>query len=286
MARQSLRHWIHEALTEKHDNELCTMMSCVHVQGGAEKEIHTVRFLTDKQWTAGELEALFDGKAKSFAQDLSGSQLFMLKAFYGGSSVDQASHPFRIQGDNFYEGGSGTDTPDQKGLTQQSMRHTEAMTAMAYRAIQENNQMLMAQAKFLAEQNIALRQSELDAVSIVKGLVLKDVGDTHTLRMKELEYQRSTEERKKWIAWGPALVNTLLGKEIFPQSSADTALVEAVADSLTHEHIAKLADLLPPHLMGPLAARIDQYLEKKQANRQGDIKALAGKDPEADAAGD
>ena len=92
------------------------------------------------------------------------------------------------------------------------------------------------------------------------------------------------------MSFAPALINTLLGKEIFPQATADTSLVETIADNIKEEDIQKLAGVLPPELWGPLAVRMKAHIDKRlaeKAERERQMKELPPHpDPEADAAGD
>lgn len=61
----------------------------------------------------------------------------------------------------------------------------------------------------------------------------------------------------------PALVNSIAGREVFPQSSEDTALVDAIAEGVKPEQIAMLAHLVPPSLAGPLMDRLGRALDAK-----------------------
>lgn len=286
MARQSLQSWISEILIDP-EKGACTLLVCLHTIGSAKKDIHHINLTSGKQWTAEELAQVFENKAKSFAQDLPGTQLFEMEAFYGGTTAGpQAYHPFRVEGENLYALG-GTDSPDGKGLVQQSMRHTEAMTSLAYQALAQNNALLQGMVTQLAGALTISRQAELDAVGIVKDLVLERGNNAHKQRMEELTYARQTEERAKWLQFAPPLINSVLGREIFPQNTEDTALVEAIAGKLTAADVQKLAGILPPEYMGPLAARIEKFLTKKRKESKQDKKLLTdGIDPEDDAAGD
>lgn len=284
MARQSLRSWINEALTD-FDKGKCTGLFCHHTIGAAKKEIHHVKLDAGKQWSADELAEVFEGKAKSYSQDLPGTQLFEMEAFYEGRSTPEAFHPFRVEGETMYAMG-GTDSPDGKGLVQQAMRHTEAMTSLAYSALAENNRLLQGLANQLGAALLDSRKAELDAVGIVKDLVLERGENAHKRRMEQLQFERQTAERKKWLQFAPPLINTILGRDIFPQNTEDTALIEGLCENLTEEHIKKLAGALPPEYMGPLAARIQKFLDKKREERAEDTRLLGqGGNPEDDAAG-
>jgi hypothetical protein len=119
----------------------------------------------------------------------------------------------------------------------------------------------------LVKQNADLMQENRDAFAIVKEMLMKQSLDDHKLRKERLEYERSTKERAKWMTFLPALVNSLAGREIFPQGTADTALVESIADALPPEAMGQIAAMLPPEVMGVIAGRLTEIVERKNRER-------------------
>jgi hypothetical protein len=114
----------------------------------------------------------------------------------------------------------------------------------------------------------------------MREVILRQVADNHTQKMTEMEYERSTAERKKLMGFIPPLVNTVTGKEIFPQATSDTALVETITESLTEEQVQQLMGILPAELAGPLANRMLQHMEKKKREQAAKMKELPPLDPE------
>ncbi len=115
----------------------------------------------------------------------------------------------------------------------------------------------------------------MDAFNLVKEMLSAQANNSHQMRMTELNYERSSAERQKLIQFAPVLINSILGKEIFPQSTEDTALIQSIAENLEPEHIAKLAEMnLPPMIMGPLSARIMKEMDRKQKEAEAKSKAL------------
>ncbi len=132
---------------------------------------------------------------------------------------------------------------------------------------------------------------------IMKEIMLEKTLNAHDLRMKEAAYARSTGERDKLMKLGPALINQITGKEVFPQSAADSAILEGIVEHVDFETIQKIVvsggkggKELPPELVGMLMGRFTQIQEKKNADAVR-IKQLAAEarvtdlDGEADAAG-
>lgn len=269
--RQTLSEWIHEALTDKDKDAECTAISLCHMVGTSPVEVHT------RKVTPGinvpDLATMLLKKAESYAQDMPGMQSFALLAFYG-TNEPGARHPFQVNGETGYFG-NATEAPTPQGEKMQSMRHQEMMVQMAFRhtaaMIEQSTRMI----ERLGDRVDSLMRENHDAYDIVRDMLGRQVTEQHERRMEALRFERSTAERKKWLTFAPALINTVLGREIFPQSTADTALVETITDSLTEDQIQKLSSVLPPELWGPMAQRMMLHLEKKQAEQEA-VKKLAG----------
>ena len=295
--RVSLERWIHDALTDPDKEEKCSMISLVHVVGqNNQKEIHTTKFGSGKVWAEKDLAEMFRGKAQTYCQDLPGVQTFQLMAFYGGSTQPTAFMPFTEGGKTDYDG-LMTEPPTPEGRLQMNKRNEQALISQVYRrqaqmddyAIRIQETMCKGMQQAIHAMQECTRENR-EAFGIVKDMLMEKALDNHKHNMAQLEYERSTAERRKWMQWAPALLNTVLGRNIFPQETADTSLVESIADALSDDDVMKLAGAIPPHLMGPLAARMEAYYKKKNAEKE-ELKALAlsaakVRDPEADAAGE
>ncbi len=297
MSRQTLESWLLEAVSDtekdpghtepgKEPDTKCYRIVMSHVNGTAKTEVHPVTF-GSRIWTPAELAKLFRGKAESYAQDLDGDQLFMLYAFYGNNPEPQASHPYRVD-EQRESGGINTHGPSDKGLIAHAMSQSATSVAQANRQSQFCFQALQGMTQMLADQNVALRKENNEVMAVFKQMIIEKAADDNAARMAQLSYERSTGERKKWLGFLPALVNTVIGREIFPQSTADTALIEMIAEKLGEEDIAKVAGVVPPELMGPLMARAGEYMAKKRKEKEEAEKInnlLPAATPEEDAMG-
>lgn len=281
--KQTLDDWIHEALTDMDKSATCSMMALVHVAGGGEKEVHSIKMTPGgKQWTAKELADLFDHKSRSYAQDLVGVQLFTIHAFYGDATQPLASHPFRVNGELSYDGTAQTEGPTGTGLIQQSMRHTEAMTQMALRALAEANSMLTAHASEVSRQNVDLRRENFEAVKIVKEIVLGDIREKHQFQMELETKRRNNALIERFVGLAPALVNSITGREVFSEAKEDTALIEEIFTTLKPDQMKQLANVLPPRLLSLIAARAERFIKEKTEKEKTDKEALEGQDPIAE----
>jgi hypothetical protein len=270
-SRKTLEVWLRETLDDPDKDQPCSALSLVHMVGISEREIHSRKCAPGM--SPKDVAEMFRGKAETYAQDLPGAQTFNLLAFYG-KSEPEARYPFLITAEA-PQGGLLTEAPTPQGEKQQSMRHVEMNMQLVF-----NQQRILFDASNRMIESLARREEMLlrenhDAFEIMKEMILKQVTDDHKLRQERLEYARSTEERKRWLSFAPALVNSLLGREVFPQSTADSALVETIADALSEDQIQKLAAVLPPELWGPLADRMGGYLKTKN-EREAKLKELTG----------
>lgn len=267
MQKQTLDQWIREALIDPDKDGACTAISLVHMPG--EKEIHTVKFGA-KPRDPKELASLFRGKAESYAAEITGVQTFNLLAFYDQRSEPQARKPILVKGHDEYDG-MVTEGPDAKGQTMQGMRHLEVVMQMGLR---HTSNLLEGSSKTidaLLRQNQQLMQENRDSFDIVKQLMIKQIEGDHTRRMESLAYERASAERAKWLGMAPGLVNTLFGKEIFPQNTADSALIEGMLESLENlpDHaINVLASNVKPEVWGPLADRLTQRMRTRRLKRE------------------
>jgi hypothetical protein len=290
--RKTLDKWIEEAIKDEEKEGGISQLALVHMVGQQQEELHTTKFSSGKSWTARQLAEMFRDRALTYCQDLPGNHTFCLFAFYGGRSEPEAKHPFMIHSQADSAMISGTEPPTPEGRMMQSMRQSDNIFNQVYRRQQTLDDFSL---RFMAVQNDFLEktlQDNREMFTIMKDMMANAALNQHQHRMEEMKYERSTEERKKFITFLPALVNTILGKEVFPQSTEDTALIESIADSLTEEDVAKVASVVKPEMLGPLMARVEKALVKKRQAAEKDVElrrltsGVGGRNPEADAAGD
>lgn len=268
--KQTLAEWIKEAMNdadklslETEEVKKCTGFSLVHLASGVhEKEIHSVR-LGSKAHSAEELGRLFMHKAESYCQELPGVQLFTLLAFYNNETTPAARHPFRIQGEIAYEG-TGTEAPTAMGLTQQQMRHTEGLVSGSFRQNAMTFEVLLELTREQAMEARTTRKENTELVNMMKELMMQNL---------QLQYSNSMQlatrnDISKLIGMAPALVNSIAGKEVFPTSSADTAIMEALAQSMTPDQVRQFAAALPPQVMPHVMNRITEILKSKMESQK------------------
>lgn len=274
---QTLDQWIAEAASDTEKEGELTMLSLMHAKGIGESEIHTVKLGTGKKWTAIDLGKLFKGKAENYSQELSGVQTFFLLAFYGNRNEPQGRKPFRVNGQtDILESLGGTEGPTNTGITQQAMRHTEVMVQQASKAMAMAFEAQQSMLSTLSSSNKQLQSEIRDASEILMKLMLERGSQQHEHRVKELTYERESQERRNLLQLAPSLINTITGREVFPQETTDTALLNQIAEKLTPESITQLVNsgIIPPNLLGLLSARMEKYLVEKAKKEENENKLV------------
>jgi hypothetical protein len=267
--RTTLDAWIQDAMTDP-DKERITRFTLVQMQGTGHLEIHTYKFASEKSSAdPKQLANMFRGKAETYAQDLPGVQTFNLWAYYG-KEEPEARQPFTVNvAIDPMAGGLYTEPPTDQGLTMQKMRQNEALMQQVYRRQQVQDEWVIRWAEMQSRENERLRREGIDREQIMLDMMRQNILNDHTMRMDALKYHRETEERKKWLQFAPALVNQLLGTEIFPQSTEDSALIEGIAEHISEDHLKMLGSLgIPDALLGPLAGRVQKALKAKREENE------------------
>jgi hypothetical protein len=293
MARkfQTLEHWIDEALSDsdKVDTTTGAVRACSaftllyqNANGIGTKEIHTIP-LRGKTGDAKNIATKLRNKAEGFAQDLGGSQSFLVQAFYGDAKEPEATRPIRcvdgelVTGEDWRQ----AEAPTEKGVLAQMMRHLEHKDQIIMSFFQGSVGQWATERRGL--------QNELnDAYAIVREIMMADMKNKHEMQMAQLAFARTTEERRVLMGMIPAITNGLTGKEIFPQGTSDSAIVDALARNLRPEQLemAAQAGIIPPALLPAITARFAQTRERDQAERQELARVPdANSDPVKDAQG-
>lgn len=273
--RKNLRQFITECLLVSDKQDLygvkkCTGFSLVHMRGGQEVELKTIK-IGSRQWEPKDLAELFESTAETFAGGVPGTQQFQVMAFYDDNERPQSFYPFRKTCDPEHDGIT-TEPPTPTGQLSQFMRHLEAKERMTSQYTVSIFSILERTVKTQADRIAALEKEQFDAVDLAKEMILKSVAQNHDREMELLKAKQSAGDREKVLALLPAVVNRVTGKEIFPQATADTALFENLAGSLTEKQVQQLSSILTPEQWGLVAARLVDAVDKKVAKEEAEKK--------------
>ena len=288
MARKTITQWISEALNDPDKEAKCSSFVLVHKQGTNDVEVHTTRLTDGRQFTSDDLGRMFQGKANVYAQDLQGVQTFNLLAFYG-TTQPEARFPFLVNSSpDAFSSGLATEAPTAEGRLQQRMRHDEMVLQQTYRRQEQLDSSCMRLIDNLSSRMLSVMHENAEAFNLIKELLMSQASRDHEFRLKEQEALQKAEERKVLMKFAPALMNVVAGKDIFPQSTQDTAIVEMLAEQIPEDQFRMLVSILKPEVAAPLTARFEQILREKRETAEEAKKTaiVLSANGEAEAAGE
>jgi hypothetical protein len=259
-----------------------THFAMVHKAGMGEKEVYSTPLLgkTFDDSSTQALANVFESTADNDCQDMPGRQEYIVYAFYEDSNQPQGRFIYKTNGHIVSEPGeTATEAPTNEGRLQQRMRHDEAysqvlITGMA-NLVNQQNQFIKVQGDRLD----ATTRENTEMFTGFKEMMIREADRNHEHTMAEMKHQRGTELMNRAMKLIPPLANTVSGREIFPQSTADTAIVEALADAIDETMLAQLAPLLakvPPEMMGVLMSRMESIVKEKTAAKERAAKLAGG----------
>ncbi len=283
MARKTMASWIDEALVDPEKSGRISALAVVHMIGQQQQELYITKLGATGNYDGERLAKILEGKARVHCQDSDTVQRFALLAFYDGKSEFEAIFPFKLLPERDPATlGLSTEEPTEEGRTRQKMRQADDLHTQVYQrqAVMDSHaiRMLEQQDKMLGRSQTMLEKvmaDNMEAFNIVKELLIERSLGQHNHAMELEKEQRASKREEQFLKFLPAAVNGLAGKEIVPQSLADTALVETIAENITPEMIAKIAELgLPPMVMGTLSARVMKFMEEKEKRQAAENKPL------------
>jgi hypothetical protein len=292
--RQPLDAWLDEVMRDTSRGEPCTQVVLVHKTGVEEGRQVWAAPINGKH--PRELAEMFERKARSTAQDLglfgTGVQMFELWAFYGNRERPEAWHPLVVKS-KIPRDGNGSEGPAGHGPEAQRMRHLEGSQQQVYAKQAHLDREQASLITFLGSTlNSVLREAMQDKKDMIK-MFAAMVDRQHEYRMQEIQAIKDQQWKDKLLTLAPAAVNTAFGKEVFPQSTADTALITSIVEGMADESPEMLEILLArfkdkPEIHGILSARVTEIIKAKtdkEEERMRALDAIPDGDPEADAGG-
>lgn len=273
--KRSIDKWIQEVLNDPNKPK-CTHIICYHKVLQSIQEVYNQRIGEDGA-DPKRLAEIFVGKAENHVNDVPNSQLFYLRAYHG-TDLDYQQFSFRVDGGS--DLGAGESEPATKeGALAQTMRHTEAnfkIHSIGIGSLVSQQHTLL---QTTMEQLRAVTQENFDSMRVVKEVMLAQIEMHHNNSMREIDARRNNRIVEQLVKYMPTLANTMTGENIFPQETADTALLETIFEKITPEQIKLLGNFLPPEVYGPLADRAAKYLEEKKKVEESAEKVLTTRKP-------
>lgn len=280
MARKSLESWIHETLQDTDHDGKCTRIILSQMVGMGRVEVHTQKFVEKGIYEPKNLAAMFTGKADVVCQDTPGQSRFVLDAYWKDSNEAQNFFPFTRSGQTESRHGL-THPPTDEGRMMQKMELDGRLTQQVYnRQERMDNWQAQAEERHIRREEILYSRLEhvmeenFKFFTFIKEIMAMQSIDQHKQAMEKAAYARSAKREEKLMEYAPIAANMITGREIFPQSTVDTKIVEALAKRITPEMVGMFGMIgLSEEEQGILMHRINQAKEK-EARDEAHLKQL------------
>jgi hypothetical protein len=280
ITQDDLKAWCQERFPEILEEGGLSIVGLVHYSAnGSETPLHALTSkLGPDKWNAERVAEVMDQVASRYARGLPGVQQFALVGTYGTNGRPKTSIPFQRAGSSHLgPAGIGTEGPSELGRTAQAQRWGEAIVTDVFRSL---GGLHGSQQSAIESRDRRIRELEGENRELFLALrqeLERTVQLAHERRLKELEFIRTTEERRRLIQIMPALANAMTGKEIFPTSTEDSALIETLCANVSEKEIQMFASMLgqkSPELSGLMMARFNA-IQQKKLEEQEELRRLA-----------
>lgn len=264
----TLKQWIAVQLTNNllnEQNDKLSVFSLMHIRNGMQEEEVKSIPIGSKEWDPKELATVLDQIAATIATGIPGRQQFIIYAHFQSGRREQ--FPFGKAGE-IEVGGIGTEPPTGQGIVVQLMRHNEAIMRISCVNTEQIFTKLLNSMEVMGSMTEKLLSENADVLDVLKQMVLERTVQEHSHKKELLEYERGTLYRQKLLAYAPAMLNQLAGRELIPQSTAESAVFEYLSETLTSEQIEKLSTILTPEQLAPVIGILADKEKAKQAQQQ------------------
>lgn len=247
-------------------------------------DVKQVRIPTDRG-LVGEVELIVGQVAEAAQQDansIGGTvQQYALYAYYKDDQNYVPRRYFRVAPDTSYSEGAGpTETPTEKGMAAQAMRHLEAMTRLNVGSQTSLFSMLNNTINKLQAQNDSYAKQQVDLFLLMQATL----NESHGRRLAERKEEASLAMREDMLTYlkaaMPVLINRLAGNAVLPEDHRSFMLMASLLESLTPEQQEFLKESLQPKQLTVLAEVLGEY--EKQKAKFGDeaLRAQLAEEPE------
>jgi hypothetical protein len=279
--QKNLAVWVQKCLVGniKEQKGECTQLALMHRIGQDWDliESYSITPGEPKDWAE-----MFIRLAETQSHDLPGSQEFCIRAFFNGKEDSEVRSPiFQVTGKGQMEDGFMTEAPDARGQRQQSMRQTEMTFQLS---LKHTAILLDASSRHIAQQAAIISSTcheNREMMTLVKELVLARSREDHAIRMDQMTFERNSALLQTAARIAPGAINQITGKEIFPQATADTELLRAIAGRITNpQQLQGLQMFLGTELGAIVTNRlvdlVKEQNEVKEKSRQAAMTVATG----------
>ena len=299
--REEIRQFLEEQFGVVEEQGAVATVGMVHHAHSGPVELHAMAAGHGKWNNAEAMAFTFDSIATRHARGVSsgGAQQYEIHVTRGGDKRQTAVLPFvRVGSANLVgpNGSLATEPPTQVGQTSQAMRLLEQFAQGSFAQNKDNIETLKFLLKELIMRLKDTEENNRDLWVNLKGVLIELQKQTHEQKLKEITAQRMAEFQRQVIKLAPSLLNMMAGREVFPLSTADTQLIETIAEVATPSDLQMLqAGVMGKpggeKIAGLLADRFAQARKRAAEDKANEDRLMAGRqavswdEAERDAAG-
>jgi len=304
--RDTIHQWLTEQLEVVEEQGALSIVSLAHIDGtGTDRELYSMKSGSPKWNNVDEMTDLFWTSASRHAKGLPGHQQFVLNAIFGSHGKPTRFLPFGLVGQvQLGTAGGGTmapymstEGPTPTGQMMQSMRLQEMLVQASFADRNHVSRVLLEFIDKIVAENAQIKKENGELWLALREQFTKMLTDARTHQMDLLKFMRTTEMQRRLMTLAPAILNMLAGREIFPRTVEDTAIMQGIAELVDESTLDKLlmtlstkpeATELVNVITLRLAAIRAQKAEDKEAERKLIKQATGGtyEEAERDASGE
>lgn len=205
-------------------------------------------------------------RAQSDADGLGAkTQRYILMALEAGAKNGPRC-TFRLKGEGDEDEADGEDSPDNRGLLQQLMRHNEALTRTFMMGMGSTVQHLQRQLQSANDHNENLLSQRREDFKVIEEAKNQQHEREMQLLLVSGQEDRKNEWLKKLEPLFPILLNKLSGKAVL--TTEEKSVIAGFADSLSPAQLATISQTLTTEQQISLVTIIKAAKEKEAASQK------------------
>ena len=261
--RQTIADWCREVIfAVTQDGSSCGALELFHESLAGKVTLHKYPITSNMEGLdTKDLGNMFFNVAKNHAAGLFNNQNYKICAYHAGEDQAYTEYPFVMKGQADMDGG----TPDasKTGVLQQMMQfYGHGMDSI----FQQQQSIFNAQNQIIgmfATQHAILAKENSDAVILAKDCIMREATREHEFQMELIKTKQRADLIASVSKMIPFALNALTGKEIVSEASADTSLINTLAENISPEQIEMIPQLFGPELGGFIAKRLRKHVDEK-----------------------
>jgi dsDNA-binding SOS-regulon protein len=285
---EDMTGWIAETTADVTERGAAKQISLMHLNGrGEEVEILSIQSNTPQWGKPADMAERLHAVAQRHARGIPGQQQFMLACLFATDTKPTRFLPFGMPGalqfGAFPGGGLSTEGPSPTGMVQQDMRLKEVIVQGAFAKDKHATDTLVALLKH-TQAALETAQGEVrDLWVALREVLVRLMEAERKAQLDIIAAKRNAVITQELIRLGPAMINGVTGRNIFPIAAASASALRGLNRILdatpgVREQLAALALQAGPDGQAAYVALNEQLEELARQDREQEkkVQELAG----------